>query len=161
MVESKSMKINKILNKLFSKTLLSFVVSTSILLAPVSASALSISTSLYFGSAGSQASCDALTTLNPNETCGTNSSTSVRSLIGTIITILSIIIGIVSVVMIMVSGFRFITSGGDANKVAAAKSALIYALIGLAIAAMAQALVHFALNTATNAVTVTAKKKKS
>lgn len=159
MVESRNMRINNILRKLFSKTALSFVISASILLAPVSASALSLSSAVYFGSAGSQASCDALATLNSNESCGSNSSTSVESLIGTIINILSIIIGIISVVMIMVSGLRFMTSGGDANKVAAARQSLIYALIGLAVAALAQALVHFALNTATSAVTV--KKKKS
>jgi hypothetical protein len=53
--------------------------------------------------------------------------------------------------MIIISGIRYMTSGGDSNKVSAAKSALIYALIGIAVAGAAQLLVHFALSEGVNA----------
>jgi hypothetical protein len=68
------------------------------------------------------------------------------------VTVLSFVIGAAAVIMIIVSGFRYITSGGDSNKVSGAKSTLIYALVGVFIAAIAQLLVHFALYQSNNAV---------
>jgi uncharacterized membrane protein YuzA (DUF378 family) len=67
------------------------------------------------------------------------------------VTILSIIIGVASIIMILVSGFKYITSSGDSNKVSSAKTTLTYALVGLAIAALAQFLVHFVLYQSTKA----------
>lgn len=69
----------------------------------------------------------------------------VTSTVATFVEILSIVAGIVAVIMIIISGLRYITSGGDSSKVAAAKSSLIYALVGLAVAALAQLLVRFVL----------------
>ncbi len=66
--------------------------------------------------------------------------------------ILSIIAGAAAVIMIVVSGMRYITSGGDSNKVSSAKNALVYALIGVAIAALAQLFVHFVLYNANQVV---------
>lgn len=68
--------------------------------------------------------------------------------IGTIINVLSVLIGIASVVMIMIAGFRFITSGGDSGKVAAARSGIVYAIIGLIVVVLAQAIVHFVIGAA-------------
>lgn len=62
-----------------------------------------------------------------------------------IVNILSYILGIAAVIMIIVSGFKYVTAGGDSNRVSSAKNTLIYALIGLLIAAIAQALVHWVL----------------
>jgi hypothetical protein len=70
---------------------------------------------------------------------------SLSGLFKTIVQILSILAGVAAVIMIIVSGFRYITSGGDPQKVAGAKNALIYALVGLIIAALAQVIVHFVL----------------
>ena len=47
--------------------------------------------------------------------------------------------------MIIVSAFKYITSGGDSNKVASAKSSLIYAIIGLVIVGLAQFIVNFVI----------------
>lgn len=69
----------------------------------------------------------------------------VKSTIKQIVYILSWVIGVLAVIMIMVAGFRYITSGGESNAVSGAKRGLIYALIGLAVAALAQLLVHFVL----------------
>jgi hypothetical protein len=80
-----------------------------------------------------------------NQTGTDCSGKGVTNILSAAVTILSIIIGIAAVIMILVSGYRYITSGGDTNKVSAAKSTLIYALIGVAIAALAQLLVHFVL----------------
>lgn len=62
-----------------------------------------------------------------------------------IVNIISIIIGVIAVIMIIFGGFRYITSGGSAEKVTAAKNTILYALIGLIIVALAQAIVRFVL----------------
>ncbi len=69
----------------------------------------------------------------------------ISSVIKTILVVLSSIIGAVAVIMVMLSGFRYITSGGDSQKVATAKSTLIYAIVGLVIVALSQLIVHFVL----------------
>jgi hypothetical protein len=63
----------------------------------------------------------------------------------TFVNILSLVVGIIAIIMIVISAFRFITSGGDSNRVSSARSTLIYALIGVAVAALAQLLIHFVL----------------
>lgn len=77
-------------------------------------------------------------TKNPDE-----ATTSINKTIQTFINILSAIVGIIAVVMIIVAASRYITSGGEASKVASAKNALIYAIIGIAIAALAQIIAKF------------------
>jgi ABC-type Fe3+ transport system permease subunit len=76
----------------------------------------------------------------------------VDSVVRAAVAVLSYVVGAAAVIMIVVSGLRYITSSGDSAKVTAAKTTLIYALIGVAIAALAQLLVHFALNQSTNAL---------
>jgi len=61
------------------------------------------------------------------------------------INILSIIVGIAAVIVIIISGLRFITASGDAASVATARNGIIYAVVGLVIVALAQAIVHFVL----------------
>lgn len=55
--------------------------------------------------------------------------------------LISILVGIASVFMIIISGIRFITSSGDPNTVNGAKNTLLYAVIGLIVAVVAQVLV--------------------
>ena len=78
---------------------------------------------------------------------GTGGGLDIANVIKSVINILSYIIGIAAVIMILVSGLRYITSGGDSSKVAGSKSALIYAIVGLVVAALAQVIVKFALST--------------
>lgn len=66
-----------------------------------------------------------------------------------LLNILSAIVGIVAVVMILIGGFRYVTSGGKQENVTAAKNTIMYALIGLVIVAFAQVIVHFVLREAT------------
>ena len=63
-----------------------------------------------------------------------------------IINILSIIIGFVAVVMIIIGGFRYITSGGSTERVSGAKNTILYGIIGLIIVALAQVIVQFVLS---------------
>jgi hypothetical protein len=71
--------------------------------------------------------------------------TDVNKVITGVINVLSAIIGVAAVIMIIISGLRYITSGGEGQKVASAKGTLIYALVGLVIVALAQVIVHFVL----------------
>jgi len=69
----------------------------------------------------------------------------VANVIHAVVSILSLVVGAVAVIMIVLAGFKYITSGGDSGRVSNAKSTLIYALIGVAVAALAQVIVHFVL----------------
>jgi hypothetical protein len=77
----------------------------------------------------------------------------VTNLARRIVTTFSIIVGAASVIMIIYGGFRYITSGGESGRVGAAKNALLYAIIGLVIVALAQLIVHFVLNQANQVAT--------
>ena len=76
--------------------------------------------------------------------CG-DSGAAVNNTISSVINLLSFVIGALAVIMIIVAGARFITSGGDSSKVAGAKNAVIFALVGLVVVALAQMIVHFVL----------------
>ena len=55
------------------------------------------------------------------------------------------IIGFVAVVMVIVGGFQYATSSGDAAKVTKAKNTIMYGIIGMVIALLAYAIVNFVL----------------
>lgn len=76
---------------------------------------------------------------------GGNPEGKIDNLASKIVKLISYIAGIIAIIMVIIAGVRYTTSGGDSAKVGAAKSALIYALIGVAILALAQFLVHFVL----------------
>lgn len=83
---------------------------------------------------------------------GNCSGSGVTRFINTIVDIISIIVGIAAVIMIIISGFKYITSSGDSGKIASAKTTLIYALVGVAIVALAQFLVNFMLSVSSGSV---------
>lgn len=60
--------------------------------------------------------------------------------------ILAAITGVISLFILTVAGLRFITSGGDPQKVASARQAIIYAVIGIGVTVSATAIITFILN---------------
>ena len=74
----------------------------------------------------------------------------VNDLVTNIVNIFSIVVGIVAVIMIIVGGFKFITSGGDSAKVTSSRNTIIYAIVGLIIVALAQTIVKFVLTKVPN-----------
>jgi hypothetical protein len=76
------------------------------------------------------------------DTDDTNSS-NFGNIIKKVINILSILVGAVSVIMLIVGGFRYVISNGDANSTKGAKDTILYALIGLIIVLFAQVIVRF------------------
>lgn len=82
-----------------------------------------------------------------SETSGQDLGSTVKK----ILNILSTAIAIIAVIMIVVGGFRYVTSAGKQESVTAAKNTIIYAVVGLIIVAFTQAIVHFVLREATTA----------
>lgn len=65
---------------------------------------------------------------------------------GTVSTILSIVFGLagaLALLMITISGLRYVLSAGDPEKISKAKSGIIAALAGLAVAIAAESIVYF------------------
>lgn len=52
---------------------------------------------------------------------------------------------IISVIMIIIGGIKYATSSGDSNKVASAKNTILFAVVGLVVSVMAQAIIAFVL----------------
>ena len=69
-----------------------------------------------------------------------------KGLIKTVVNVLLWAVGVLSVIMIIFSGFRYITSAGDASKTKSAQSTLIYSVVGLIVAIMAWAIVNMVIN---------------
>ena len=62
-----------------------------------------------------------------------------------VVKILSIVVGFLAVIFIAVQAIRLTVSGGDAQEVANARKGIIYALVGVIVAAAAQLIVAFVL----------------
>lgn len=83
-----------------------------------------------------------------NDCAGTgegSANSKLDKLVKDIVNIFSVVVGIVAVVMIIIGGFKYVTSGGDSNKVTSAKNTILYAIIGLVIVAFAQFIVKFVI----------------
>ena len=83
-----------------------------------------------------------------NTVGGSSGSTDLGQTAKNAITVLSIIVGIAAVIMIIIGGFKYVTSGGDSTKISSAKSTIFYALIGLVVVALAQVIVRLVLTKA-------------
>lgn len=90
-----------------------------------------------------------LTSAAGGECDNNDSAARFNNLIARIINAFSIIVGAVAVVMIIIGGFRYVTSGGESSNISSAKNTILYALIGLVIVVFAQFIVKFVLAKAT------------
>ncbi|CAN5400066.1 hypothetical protein BH10PAT3_BH10PAT3_5490 [soil metagenome] len=60
--------------------------------------------------------------------------------------IVTLLTGIASVIVIIISGLKYITSNGDSNSINSAKNTMLYAIIGVVVSLMSQAIILFVLN---------------
>ena len=93
--------------------------------------------------------CGANLSFSPGSNCdadGETASTAVNNIITTGIDIISVIVGIAAVIMIIVGGFKYITSNGDSGTVSGAKNTILYAIVGLVVVALAQLIVRFVVS---------------
>jgi hypothetical protein len=73
-------------------------------------------------------------------------TTTVGNIAVTVVNIFTWVVGVIAVIMIIVGGFRYITSGGDSSKVGGAKNAIVFAIVGLIIVILAQVIVRFVVD---------------
>lgn len=69
-----------------------------------------------------------------------------QGIITSIANILTILVGIAAVAGIIVAAIKMITNGNNPQEVSQARDLIIYAIVGLVLAALAQALVRLVLN---------------
>ncbi len=83
------------------------------------------------------------------DSSGNTAAERIDEIVSQVINILSLAVGVVAVIMIIVGGFRYITSGGDSGNVTGAKNTILYAVVGLVVVALAQVIVRFVVDKAT------------
>lgn len=84
--------------------------------------------------------------LDENGSCTEESGGSgISRVLKTVIGILSLVVGVISVIMIIIGGIKYATSQGDSAGVSSAKNTIIYAVVGLVIAAISQFIVRFVM----------------
>lgn len=95
----------------------------------------------------SDQACQAIQAINPSGACDTKqgSESTLFKVIRLALQLLSIVAGVIAVIMLVVAGFKYITSQGDANSAASARNTLLYAIVGIVIVAFAQIIVKFVL----------------
>jgi hypothetical protein len=77
------------------------------------------------------------------DTQPTGVKTDLPTILKAVTNILLFVIGAVSVIIIIIGGLRYVTSAGDQNQVTGAKNTIMYAVVGLVVAATAYAIVNF------------------
>jgi hypothetical protein len=90
--------------------------------------------------------------LGSSNTCTadkTDQGTTLTDFIAKVLNVLSLIVGVVAVIMIIVGGFRYVTSAGNPEGTKGARSTILYAIVGLIVVALAQAVVRFVLQRTT------------
>lgn len=92
------------------------------------------------------------TTTNPQSVCATQPSNDIckasktdklQNYVKPIINIVLYFLAAIAVVVIIIAGFMYVVSGGDASAVTKAKNTILYAVVGLIVAIMAYAIVNF------------------
>lgn len=97
--------------------------------------------------ASSGAACEAIKLGGGTCSEGESEAKGVLSgLMGDIVSILLWAVGVAAIIVLLLGAYRYTTSGGDANKLKGAKDTIIYALIGIAVAVLAQVIINIALS---------------
>lgn len=70
-------------------------------------------------------------------------STDVAGVVSSGIALFMWVIGVTAIVMLIVAGLLYVISAGDPSKTKSAKDAILYAIIGLAVALLGSAIINF------------------
>ena len=110
-----------------------------------------LSPALVFAKDPLQDVCGRLTQAQKDESsaCANSSGDPIAGgdgIIARIVSFLSWAIGVTSVIIVIYGSIKYVTSGGDSNKVSTAKETILYALIGLVVAVLARAIISFAIS---------------
>ena len=77
---------------------------------------------------------------------GSTAGTEIVDNANTLIQVILGVLGIVAVIVVILGGFQYIMSNGDAGKIKQAKDTIMYGLIGLVVAVLAFVIVNFVLS---------------
>lgn len=80
-----------------------------------------------------------------NQTTSDNSLYGPSGIITRAVNIISILAGIASVIMVIIGGILYALSSGDSARINTAKNTILFAIIGVVIATLAQAIIRFVL----------------
>jgi len=80
------------------------------------------------------------------QTCGLPTAGASSDELKRVLQIVLGIVGALAFLMIVVSGLRYVLSGDNPDRASRARSGIIFALIGMLIAILAEAIVSFVLN---------------
>lgn len=127
------------MKKYFVSLLSGFVVLLG-LVTPVSVGAVDV-----FQDACQSAPSSSACTDNRNQTAGSNSIYGPNGVLTKAARLIAVVVGIASVVMIIIGGFKYVTSSGDPNNVKSAKDTILFAIVGMIVAVSTQAIVLFVL----------------
>ena len=89
--------------------------------------------------------------LTPNELglpeAGTSRlpTTEVKDIVGGIINVILTLVGLISVIVIVIAGFKYLTSGGNDEKVGEARKLLLSGIIGLVLILAAYSITSFVI----------------
>jgi hypothetical protein len=102
---------------------------------------------LINSSSSQTAACQGINVDQDSNACTADgdSASGLGGIIKDVLDILSIVVGVAAIIMIIIGGFRYVLSGGDSNSTSGAKNTIIFAIVGLVIAVLAQVLVQFVL----------------
>jgi hypothetical protein len=89
----------------------------------------------------------ALQLIDPNKDHLPQAKANAQTL-NTILTDFFILLGAIALLIAVIAGTRYIFARGNAEQVASAKNQLVYALVGLVVAALAATIVNFILGRA-------------
>jgi hypothetical protein len=77
---------------------------------------------------------------------GADPITGTNGILTRVVNIIALIAGAAAVIIIIIAGFQFIMAGGDSSKIASARNAIIYAIIGLIVIVLARQIIVFIIN---------------
>ena len=127
-----------------------FIISMIAVLALVVGAVGFLHPTAAFAESAKDAVCSGVGAVSGTTGCANpNGSSSVNDIVATVVNVMSVLVGVTAVIMIIVGGFRYVTSGGDSGKTSGAKNTIVFALVGLVIVALAQTIVRFVLSKTT------------
>lgn len=70
----------------------------------------------------------------------------VDGIVGNVVNVFLYIVGAVAVIMVIFGGFQYMTSAGDPSKASKGRNTVVYAIVGLLLAAFAYAIINYVLD---------------
>lgn len=130
--------------KKFTTLLLSFSLLATLTVSFLipAASAQSNAQAICEGSGGKWTPDNAL---KSGGSCASPDARTVPGTIQQVTDLMIFLVGAIAVLMIIIGGVRYVVSAGDQTALTSAKNTILYAIIGLLVAFMAYAIVHFVL----------------